>query len=1200
MKISKFVAGVNYPKKFDKRTQKLGFGGFNYRGFDSIDEFNQFAKQRNNVAQLIRFPTRYLYFDFDKLALVADDVLPFIQTFLNKINTKLTTELELKDFQIHSKTKNGLVVSIHLISSVYAMKATEMEDLVSDINDEYADDCIYKRGRMFFNCFNGKTDGTTFEYDDRFNQTEYKFIWIDNAKDESAVMLSYKQPPQIEKTISSVDGLAYLIEHKNEYLSKSRYWKLLMSVVKRDNLMSREEYCLKTMISPHTQQDNIDAWNEENFVNKYTIEDVFRKITKHMLTTRVFNKDFYDYVGILTTAQKQYFTDAESDASKVTFKIDNITFNKKTGILTIGDKVHFYYYDIALSRMKTSEENFNNITLEDVPNLVQQFINKKITNLFVKALYGVGKTYHILRKIIEYAQINGVSLIFITENNTLNRQLSKKYNISSHLDKSKERFNIVISSLESIRKYQDAYEIVIVDEVVSVLAHYTSTTFKKNSSYECFTKMMRILENSHQRVFCDADLSFSKYKMFFNGFKQDNELVTRITDNPYTNSDFKLWTIDFDWIYQVKNNGKRIAMPCNTNGSCLDIRDACIENKFSFLIITGDGVCLNQSVFNKKDAFITDVKTNIYKYLTEHKIQVFAYSPTISTGFSIDEEYFHRVYAIIKHYTDGIVSRGFIQMLMRCRKLIDKEYNIRITNPKRVYPFETTDHQKNQLTEDENVFSKYSSKKFFKYDIHEDTMFEANCEKINNTQFVYVLYSYLKSYNFNIEIITECANSSVLAKSPREISVYYHMEITEDEINEVLDFMRYDKSRRLTDIIEALNMRNIVKAQTLLEPFKTEKAVNIKDFLNQSPPDINNAIMLITDNEICDTHSHSLRKLLRKFIIADERQLTYGYFTIPFFLGFKKSASFVEFERLYKFHDNTHSKISRMCSGKYLNLEHIKTSFDAKDYNKIAYICSLYKKITDATNDGVVDLTKLEFDDNDIENFNRYKSVRTEKAFDTSTNRIMLITMANKLIKNYFGMEIEPTKSKTTANWKRIEEYKTTYFNYKFPANNWQNELIDGVPQINEDLLEKNVKFYDKNIKKKPTGFKNKFGSKNPKRLRDVYANTEATYKHTISQWREYEITPNKKTISLCQQISPNKYSTEICEQVDSPKSVVSNILEEIFTRVVDGDEKASFMEKNNRSCETISVCKIKENIRTPHFFDCLVGMKVNFPTPIV
>ena len=1206
---SRFVCGFNNAPTLNSDGE-YQMGGFNYRGFDSIDAFEKFSKNHNNVAQVIRFPMRFLYFDFDKLALTPNDVLPFVKDFLVSLGKKINKELELKYFQIHTKTKNDKIVSFHLISFEYAMNMSQMEDLVSDVNNEFADDCVYKKDRLFFNCYNGKVNKNLFEYDKRFNQTDYKLIWIDDTKDKNIVVLTYKRP-QSEAFISTDDPLQFLIENKDKYLKQSRYWKLLMSIVKRDALMSKTDFCIQSLIDPYTLKQNMSAWDEENFATKDTMEYAFRKITKVQMTPKIFNQEFFDYVGTLTDAQKTYFTTAENDHTKVKFKIDNISFNKKTGILTNGDKVSLYYYDKSYAHQRLNEENFNNINREnELTQLIDDFKNKKRMNLFVKALYGVGKTHLMLKPIIEWAKQSGYTLIFLTENNTLNRQIAHKHSLASHLDKIAVGVpqDYVITSVESIRKYRKRYDIVIVDECISLLAHFTSKkTFKNNSGYECFQAMMTILNNSTQKVFCDADLTFTKYKDFFNNFKShDTELITRITFNPYTDSSFKLWTTDFDWIHQVKQNGKRIAMPCNTSGSCRAIRGDCIANKLNYLIITGDGINLNSDILITDAVEIANIKTNIVKLLHEHQIQVFAYSPSISTGFSLDEAYFHRIYAVIKTYNDGIVSRGFIQMLMRCRRLIDKEFNIRITPTKRVKQFVKIGDTRLALQQDEIAFYKNTENthQLRSTDIHTDTMLEATAERINNDQFVYVMYSYFMDYGFNVEIITECENSSVVNSSGNKIEDLYCLETSNEEILDLLDFIRFDKSSRLNDILQCVLYDNFDEAILMLGKFVLPKALKIKELLCEEPPQKEEAILLLTNNEICDRHTHLLFDMVRRFIRADERQLTYGYYDIDFFLGLKQTTTLKEFSRLYRFHDNVYSKISKMLCGKLLNTEYIKTAFDARDHNEIFYVKSLYEKITSVVDkNGIVVFDDLKFDDNDIINFNLYKSDKTKKAFDSNTPIACMITHANKLIKSYYGMEIDMDKRPTKkSSFRMIKNFIPPPFEkYKFPANK-----CDGY--IDETKLELNVKrncdeFKTYKRTNNPHGFTNKYGTTHPKRLSDIY---DAPKK--LAVYRDYQINPNNSTRELCKRIMPSPFDVDIySEEPTDTRTICENMLSEIICSVADGEIQADKIKQLNIESETHKI-KHKNQFNSPRFFDgeqkigkdLVGGLRVRFPTPIV
>ena len=344
--------------------------------------------------------------------------------------------------------------------------------------------------------------------------------------------------------------------------------------------------------------------------------------------------------------------------------------------------------------------------------------------------------------------------------------------------------------------------------------------------------------------------------------------------------------------------------------------------------------------------------------------------------------------------------------------------------------------------------------------------------------------------------------------------------------------------------------------------------------------------------------------MVRRFIRADERQLTYGYYDIDFFLGLKQTTTLKEFSRLYRFHDNVYSKISKMLCGKLLNTEYIKTAFDARDHNEIFYVKSLYEKITSVVDkNGIVVFDDLKFDDNDIINFNLYKSDKTKKAFDSNTPIACMITHANKLIKSYYGMEIDMDKRPTKkSSFRMIKNFIPPPFEkYKFPANN-----CDGY--VDESKLELNVKrncdeFKTYKRTNNPHGFTNKYGTTHPKRLSDIY---DAPKK--LAVYRDYQINPNNSTRELCKRIMPIPFDVDIySEEPTDTRTICENMLSEIICSVADGEIQADKIKQLNIESETHKI-KHKNQFNSPRFFDgeqkigkdLVGGLRVRFPVAIV
>ena len=1246
---------------------------FNFRSFNTIDEFIRQTNGFNNVAQSIQKPIRYLYFDFDKLNLSADDVNQYINTFINELNDKLNLNepITKRDFQIHTKSKkyntdSEIVISIHLISNKYAMKWSEMEMLVRHTDNEHIDKCIYNEGgRLFYNCFNGKVGKLCFEYDARFNETEYKLIWIDDAVCNADIKIIEYKPTITEQFMNINDNpLTYLLDNKNKYLKNGKCWITLLGVVKKHRLMSREEFCKLSLVEPFSYEDNIDYWDffdlDERYVKK-NIDTAFELITNYTPSYKIFTDEFFSYLPNITAEQKQKFIELDVDnktdkRQKHLFRVDDITFNTDTGLICYGDTIIPYYYEQFISKNKADDEVFNDINIDGLNELIEQFKNDEIKNLFVRALYGVGKTRYVIKPVIDYYTEKQCSIIFITENNTLNTQLADRLNLKSHLTLTSREIRdckYVITSVESIKRFRDEYDIVIVDECISVLNHFSSdTTFKRQSNMNCFEKLLTILKSAKKIVFCDADLSFKIHNDFFNLFKCGVDKITRITKNPYQDCFFNLWITNYDWVKQVKN-GKKLVIPSNVCSMCNSIRDVCLKNEIKFIVITSDGVYLNNKTPNNEKDFVKNVKINIDKYLTENKIQVFCYSPTISTGFSYDGDYFDELYGIIKSNPNGLVCRGFIQMLFRIRRLKDKIYNIKITTPKKTNKIDTIDDTTIEHEDIMRIFKATHKKKLKCENIFKTTILEAQVERNNNSQFILMLYIYFKQYGFNVKMIDESENDVKLDVSKSNVSRLFEMDISKQDIIDICEIKNYDKSERLLKIIELLEKDMTDEALKILSNcFRNSSTIEyIKNFIETTPQE---AVNLIREGKLIGMRDFDVNTLLLKFIrevvveptpaiqkmnnnnsihqisvLGKEHRIennvcekvvfsSFGYFDCDEFIGLKNTIDIKEFSRLFSYYDN-YQFISKFINGKYGNINNAISEFDADKIIIADYVKSLYDKINGSIDNGVIDGDKIVFSDTDLVWFNRLKKKSCVFVYDRTINQRELVKQASKIIKKHYGLEfdIEIKKPIKKLKLKPMFGLKCK-FNHKDKLTNsikWTGFDLSSLREFNFKNKYTNPSNYPVEIDFKPNSYYSDYrygidenALNNSVKFRRVIIGRKSydglmckygTDKHRVKKLRE--IYDAKKIFETKKEyvINPTDAVLKLCSRKNdvvvkqyADDLIVKNVLDEIIDFAVNGVSNDE-LKIDNIVNESIAI----NSVVNPNFFsDKDLCMKVKYP----
>jgi hypothetical protein len=346
-------------------------------------------------------------------------------------------------------------------------------------------------------------------------------------------------------------------------------------------------------------------------------------------------------------------------------------------------------------------------TIKNISPFLDSFIKNTNQLLAIKALYGSGKTHYAIKYVLDQMKDSICRIIFITERNTLNHQFKhqfRMYNFISHLDIGKniklDTCNRVICSIESILKLEpQPNDVIILDEYESVMGHLKNTiTFKDDThKYNCLTRLFSLLYEAEKVMILDADLSKARI-----------DVVNMITQNKMTNTIIETHDNNFkDYIFNIIPNSKifdthilcelyenkRIVVASSVKTIIDTDHPLYTKIKTTFnnttregvfypfknvLIVNGNGVNLLRDGVETKL-----VKSNtlliLEQTIVENNIDCFIYSPTITTGVSINATIFHKL--IVWSGCRSVSCRTLIQMLFRTRNLIDKQVIIHNKQP---------------------------------------------------------------------------------------------------------------------------------------------------------------------------------------------------------------------------------------------------------------------------------------------------------------------------------------------------------------------------------------------------------------------------------------------------------------------------------------------------------------------------------------
>lgn len=306
-----------------------------------------------------------------------------------------------------------------------------------------------------------------------------------------------------------------------------------------------------------------------------------------------------------------------------------------------------------------------------------KFFNDDLMKVFnLKSPYDTGKT-QLIKKILR--TFNPKRVLWLSYRKTLTSDIMGNFETEfGFKDYQSKQYNAnrLIIQLESILKIGSSmnlftddelvpypeYDLVIIDEVESILKQFNSPTFKGNSK-ECFEFVQNVLMNSPKILNMDGDIGDRTYE-FSKYFGNSINIVNDIKINPRR---FIINENEIDYYNDIKQSltdKKKIVIVSMSATMCLRY-DEKIKSDFPDVNI----LCYTGKSDDRKKADFKDV---LNKW---DKCDVLIYSPTCESGVNFDKEHFNKIYGIFSNSTS---SRQYFQMLARVRKITDN--NIMILN----------------------------------------------------------------------------------------------------------------------------------------------------------------------------------------------------------------------------------------------------------------------------------------------------------------------------------------------------------------------------------------------------------------------------------------------------------------------------------------------------------------------------------------
>jgi hypothetical protein len=349
--------------------------------------------------------------------------------------------------------------------------------------------------------------------------------------------------------------------------------------------------------------------------------------------------------------------------------------------------------EILLSRLniKPNFKEESKYISDKAYDIFKYEISHGIECLVLKSPTGTGKTT-IMNKLINYLietdpELKIISIITRRSMSSCHinafNSPDNKINFTSYLDDDYESLDYFISSLENLTKINETYEIVILDEINSLINYFYSSTLA-NKRLQCISSLIKIISNAKYIISVDANIT----DMVFSLFTQLNKKIFYYENTFKNKVDIPL-NLFYCVQYKEDNN---LNTWCNKyiipnyilkSKSCLILSDSKeITDKLKLIFIKSNPNEDYYRIFNREEGTLDDL-TNINKIGTNRCV---CCSPKIIYGLDITIEY-DEIFIIYKR-NSGLDSMGALEMCQQmARARNTKAVNLLLLDPSSQFTF---------------------------------------------------------------------------------------------------------------------------------------------------------------------------------------------------------------------------------------------------------------------------------------------------------------------------------------------------------------------------------------------------------------------------------------------------------------------------------------------------------------------------------
>jgi hypothetical protein len=726
-----YIFGIDKMKKNNTISKK-------YIIIDNIDERKNILNNNHNIYEVLMKNNYKLFFDieleekkdieiynkyinnidlfFNDLKIMINDFINYINKYHNIYNKKLD-----ENNIIYLKSENEELnkkISYHIIFNEISYDNHEYIKYIiqkykkdnNNIISKYIDDCVYRKNGLY-RCINQskinknnelKLYNNDYNIDDTLINIKDKlllhiedkefiknkeikikikndinnYINNDDKKDDKLYVEITKEEENLILKLRDKKDIIYNIIDKIKNHNENTYeWFNIVLAIK---VLTNDYELYKNFNgNKYDINGNLKIWN--GMKDNYNIDNYIISINCLLKYLKINDNKYYKKIKkdfeIITDINIKYDNIKKSNEINNFYNIDKTLINKYIELSKEDLKDNKYLYEDTL--IKAYNDNYRNIIVKSglgsgksvsVCNFLKHYINNindkaKILILSPRILYS-----YTIKQTLEEG-INGK-----------NNEIKYKFDLYNDKEININESQFLICSMTSILKLKNNYDIIVMDEIESLLNVYSNYKTHIDFLFN-YNKFYDLINCSKVNLLLDGDINNTSLKIFSTINKQSilynniNNFKNRVVNIFKYEETFNKKLFD-----DIKNNKKIVIFNYSKNGIIKFVKQMKEDYKDKKIIAhysnSDDNELFLERENNNDNNLIIDDEGKL-KNINEiwNKYDILIMNVSITVGIDFTEKYFNNVYII---YDNINIVRDVIQSINRIRNYIDNEINIYI------------------------------------------------------------------------------------------------------------------------------------------------------------------------------------------------------------------------------------------------------------------------------------------------------------------------------------------------------------------------------------------------------------------------------------------------------------------------------------------------------------------------------------------